>query len=380
MDILRNQQNILYLSSSLCFGTKERMILRDAKILKDVGHNVFIFCLKNSLLDLKAKSYGFDCIYHKAGTHLKFIKWYKLSILKETIERLDINVVHCYDLNFVWPTSYFLRRNPRVALFFTASEQVLKNYREYWFKSLMSRVDLVYIPVKEMVDSVSDHLVVPERKIYFSGLGLDETSIKSKANNLDENVWNLGIFVNEDQTELDDIKTCLNSIWSINLKRSLTKSCHLHLYTSKKWSENVLRTEIEAIADEFKLRSFLHFHDDIQVSDISADVWMSYATPLPLEDYTITALLKGIPIIANRNAATEELLTSYGKAVSTYMTNDSRELRDKIESVILNFDGATSEAKSIKEPVLNEHGLNFYREKLLKNYEIQLIKRQRFFG
>ncbi len=378
LDILRKQQNILYLSSSQSYGTKERMILRDAKILKDIGHYVFIYCMKNSLLDIKAREFGFDCLYHNAGEHIKFIKWYKLSSLKDCIERYDINIVHCYELNYVWPTAFFLRKKNKTSLFFTVSEDVVKYYKKFWFKSLMSRVDMVYVPLKEMNESISDHLDVPKRKIFFSGLGLDVDS-KTKPIKLDENVWNLAIYVNEDLLEVDDIETCIQSIWSLNQKRSLSKTCVLHLFSAKGWDDNVLKPEIVETVKKYGLSQNVIFHEHVKLAEINADIFLSYATGLPLEDYTLGALLKGIPIITDRNPATEELAISYGRAVMTYKTNDSRELRCKIEETFENYESAKDEVSRIKTPILNEHGLDFYRTSLIKNYEKQLNKRWRFF-
>ena len=70
-NIYKEQQNILYVCLGSTWGTRERMAIKDCKISKEIGHNVFLYCLRDSIIHMKAKSLGIDCLFHSGG--LSFI-------------------------------------------------------------------------------------------------------------------------------------------------------------------------------------------------------------------------------------------------------------------------------------------------------------------
>ncbi len=355
------------------------MVLRDLKILKEVGHNVFLYCLKNSILDERARELGIDCFYHNTKEKLTFFRWFKLGALKDIIERMDINIVHCYELQYLWPLAYMLRKRNSTALFFTVGHDIKKFYKQFWYRSLISRVDQVYLPVKEMNEEILGHFVVPRRKLFFSGLGLDHENLVNNKVIFDESILNLSCYVNEDEIEIDDISTCIEALWSLNEKRSLDKIAKLHIFASKKWDESVLKPQLDEKIASYKQQNNVIFHDNITVNCIKADIWISYLSNLPLEDYTLIALLKGIPVVTPRNATSGELSRVYSAVAQTYKSGDSRELRSRIEYCAKNLNKLQEMTRLVREPILDEHGIITYRQNILMNYQKHLNKRYRFF-
>jgi len=380
INIFRNQQNILYVCPTESSGTRERMILRDCLLLKEIGHNVFLYCLKDSFLDINSKKHGVDCLYHEGSIHTNLLKWYKLRKLKSYIRKLDINIVHCYDLNFLWPLSYFLRNKHLTPLFFTLNHDISKFYKQFWYKTLISRLDLTFLPVREMAESIHGHLELPLRKVYFSGFGLKHVEFHKVKKKLNESVWNLACWVNDHEKDGTDLSVCFEALWSLNMKKKESKPYHLHIYSNRKWEENILFEKLKQIICDYKLENYVHFHEASSIMDINADIWISHNTKIPLEDYSLISILKGIPTLMPRNATTQELNRIYGNASTTYKIGDSRELRKCIESLGSGYDSYVEACNRAKDELWVEHGEDGYKYNLFKIYENHLNKRQRFYS
>ncbi|OIQ19764.1 MAG: hypothetical protein BM556_04590 [Bacteriovorax sp. MedPE-SWde] len=380
INIFRNQQNILYVCPTESSGTRERMILRDCLLLKEIGHNVFLYCLKDSFLDINSKKHGIDCLYHEGGTHTTFLKWYKLRRLKNYIRKLDVNIVHCYELNFLWPLAYFLRNKHLTPLFFTLNHDVHKFYKKFWYKTLISRLDLIFLPVREMSESIHGHMEIPLRKIYYSGLGLKQVEFHKVKKKLNESVWNLACWVNDHEKSDEDLSVCFESLWALNMRKKDHKPYHLHIYSNRKWSENILLEKLNKKIQDYKLENYVHFHESSNVFDINADIWISYNTKIPLEDYSLVSILKGIPAMMPRNATTQELNRIYGDANVTYKAGDSRELRKSLELLSSSYHDYVGHCEKAKDELWVEHGEDGYKYNLFKIYEKHLNKRRRFYS
>lgn len=379
INIFRNQQNILYICPTQSSGTRERMILRDSLLLREIGHNVFVYCLKDSFIDNECRKNGIDCLYHEGSEHVSFLQWYKLRKLRSYLKRLDINIVHCYELNYIWPLAFFLRNRNLTPLFFTLNHDVDKFYKQFWFKPLISRLDLVFLPVREMIESIHGHLDIPLRKIYFSGLGLKQVEFHSVKKKLDENVWNLACWINDHEVDEDELIVCLESLWALNMKSSVEKICHLHIYSNQALEDRPLFQKLDEKIKEFKLENNIHIHKNASVYDINADIWISYNSKIPMEDYSLVAMLKGIPAITPRNATTQELRRIHGGVTETYKAGDSRELRSLIEKVISDYPKYLKSCEKSGEELWLEHGEEGYKYNLFKIYEKHLNKRRRFY-
>lgn len=356
------------------------MILRDCLLLKEIGHNVFLYCLKDSFLDINSKKHGVDCLYHDGKIHTTLFQWYKLRKLKSYINKLDINIVHCYDLNFLWPLAYFLRNKNLTPLFFTLNHDIDKFYKQFWYRTLISRLDLTFLPVREMAESIHGHLELPLRKVYFSGFGLKHVEFQKVKKKLNDSVWNLACWVNDHENSAEDLAVCFEALWALNMKKKESKPYYLHVYSNRNWNENILYDKLKKIVEEYKLEKYVFFHRASSIVDINADVWVSHNTKVPLEDYSLISILKGIPTLMPRNATTQELNRIYGDASRTYKAGDSRELRKCIESLSSNYDLYVAACERAKDELWFEHGEDGYKYNIFKIYENHLNKRHRFYG
>lgn len=380
VNIFRKQQNILYVSPTYSSGSRERMLIRDCLLLKEIGHNIFLYCLKDSFLHRECKKAGIDCIFHSGTTKLRVWNWYKLNKLRGIIKRYDINIVHCYQLNFLWPLASYLRKRNLTALFFTINFEMKKFYKQFWYRPLIRRIDLIFIPFREMIESINAHMDVPIRKIYSSGLGVNKINFDQRYTFDEENLTHLSCWVNDHEVELDDLTVCLESLWSLNLDTTMPKRFKLHIFSNRKWKMNILYKPLKEKIAEYKLENYVEFHESNDIYDVKSDIWISYTSKSPIEDYALLAILKGIPTAVPRNATTQELHRIYHGSLETYRQGDARELRAKVKEIVLRNKEYKQACFSARDELWNEHGIDGYKYNLFKLYEKHLNKRIRFYN
>jgi len=380
INIFKIQQNILYVCPSTNSGTRERMLLRDSLLLKEVGHNVFVYCLKDSYLDSECSKLGLNVIHHVGKRPMNVFKWHKLKTLRSFFKRIDVNIVHCYELNFLWPVAFFLRKKKLTPLFFTLTNEVTKFYHQFWYKPLLTRLDLIFIPVREMIDTVTTHMDIPQRKIYFSGLGLKKIKKDLDKKELDSNVWNFSCWVNDHEESGKDLSACFEAIWAVNTSFKLKKIAHLHLYSSRKWQTNIITEKLNTQINKLGIEKFVHFHEDTNVQNITSDIWISYNSNTPLEDYTLISMLKGIPTIMPRNATTSEICRFYEGLNLTFKASDSRDLRAAMDKITAKISKGVGAELTARDELWIEHGEEGYKYNLYKIYEKHLNKRKRFYS
>jgi glycosyltransferase involved in cell wall biosynthesis len=381
LDIYKNKQNFLFVCPSETWGSRERMALRDCLIAREIGHDVFLYCLKDSLLHIYAKEHRIDCIFHHGKIRTKLYRWHKLSLIKQYIKRLDINLVHCYDLNFLWPICFFLRRNPKVPLIFTFGHEVQKFYKQFWVRPLISRLDLGILPIKEMMDSVRSHIDIPLRKIHFCGLGLyDPKKFKLEMTTIEKDHFVVGTSVGGFEKDLATLKPILHAIQGLNAKKLAGKCIKLILVSQKNWKESLIFPELREFVNANNLAGDVVFETstDMLKAQSEVDVWVGCPTEEPIEDYTIMAMLSGKPIISPRTAAFMELIREYGQVGEAYKSGDTRELRVKVEKILLNLDKFRSHIKSNRDLLRRYYALDLYKNQLLSHYERMLNRRFRY--
>lgn len=379
-NIYKEQQNILYVCLGSTWGTRERMAIKDCKISKEIGHNVFLYCLRDSIIHMKAKSLGIDCLFHSGGLSFNFFKWHRLNDFVSYLTNFDIKLVHCYDINFLWPASFYLKRRNLVPLVFTFNHDIKKYYKKFWHKNLIRRIDKVFIPIKEMADGVHGHLEIPMRKFEYTGIGAqgckaEEIVHKSTGS------WFVGCSVGGHEVNAKSLIPIISAVNSLNIKSSVSKKVKLIIYTEATWDKFLIHNEVKKLIKDLDATNhvFLETAESLDSACLNVDLWVGLSVKEPIEDLLMNSILSSRPSIAPRTYATMELFRKYGKLGETYKTSDSRELRDKMEKILYSYDKYVSTIFSEKDLLLSDFGHEFYKNQLLSGYEKSLTKRERLF-
>ncbi|MCP4912299.1 MAG: glycosyltransferase family 4 protein [Oligoflexia bacterium] len=375
-------KKFLFIGLSDRWGTKERGILRDCLIAKNNGIKAYLYCHKKSFLSEKAKAQGIEVIYHKGKFYTKFVQWYKLRALKKLIVDLDIDLIHCYNIKILWPIAFFIRRRLNISLVLTQGNEVQKFYRNLYYKPLSSRIDQVLLPMNEMVENIWGHLGVPPRKIKFVGMGCAQEKVEDRKPSpfgFSGERWCIGTNLSGLETNTNFLNTLFNSFQVLTQKGLDEKNYTLVLMCEREWSDFPLTDELKRAVTDRGLEQNIAFYRPTNFAECleQMDLWIGLSRREDLEDYSVQSLLSGVPVVMPRSAASMEIISELGTVAETYKRDDSRELREKVEKLLLNLDTYKSSLNKGMETILESHGQDVYQTKLLETYAKIIKKRDR---
>ncbi|MBT3585217.1 MAG: hypothetical protein HN509_09930 [Halobacteriovoraceae bacterium] len=377
---------ILYICPTQSWGSRERWVIKNCKILKEKGVEIYLYCSKGSFLEEKAKEVGVSLIYHQGKIDTKFLRWHKLFNIPAEIKLKKINLVHCFDLRFLWPLCFFLRGNPLIPMVYSQLEETSKKYHQVWHKLLINRLDLVILPTWGLAGNIEGHLGVGFRKMKFLGMGIANSTeghlknLPSRALlNGDSKDWCLGVHVPVRLKEEGNVYPLLYALESFNSGRSQRqKKAKLYLISEKDWNFSPLFEGLMKLVQELRLVDHVVFYHDHDVSQVQLgmDLWVGISPRDVLEDYALEAMMRGIPILVPRTMGHMELLRRLGPVGETYSIGDARELRTQLGKLFKGYKKYHRNIlKSIDKVDLNEG--KDYPTELIESYHLMLRGRER---
>lgn len=376
-------KTFFFMGLSHRWGTEERTILKDCVIAQNAGAKVYLYTYKDSVLDERAKVHNLECLYHQGKFVTKVFKWHKLRKLKNLLSDLQVNVVHCYDIKILWPLCLYMRSMPLVPLVFTLSTDLKKYFRNFWYRPLVSRVDQVLLPMSEMVENVWGHMGIPPRKIDFIGLGLKSRKKRGDDNRppfrFTDKRWYIGTNLNGIETNTHFLDTVFHSFRVMIEKGLDDKNYTFALCNERNWSECVLTQELRRQVKDWGLEEHVAFVDqkDVALHQLDIDLWLGLTRREEIEDYAVQALLAGKPIVVPRTASSMEVFRSFGVVGESYMSGDSREVREKCELILRNYETYEKSLHKSHQALRQTYGYDAYEESLTKIYDKLLNRRRR---
>lgn len=390
MNDSKNIYKIVLACPSEYWSTIERTALRDAKLLKDEGHDITLYCLQDTFLDIRARALGIDTKYHPGKLSTSLLKWPKLKPLTQYIKDHNVDIVQCYDIHLLWPLSFHLRNFDLVSFIFSHNVEIQKMYSYVWYRPLIKRIDVALLPSREMLEGVVGSLGIPAHKIDYCGLGVasenttNDSLEKAADHHFLENYkedWIIGCYVGAHETKIDFLIPVLNCLKVLIQQRPEGLGVKLVLSSDKPWDQHLISSDLGNYLVDTGLDQDVLFESKTPVSKLQpwVDVWVGVRSFEAIEDYMITALLRGRPIVMTRSTATMELLRRRIQLGYTYKRNDSRELRNKLLKIFQDYDDYQSSIERSRAELLDEFGVETYKEKLMEVYQKSLSKRSRFY-
>ncbi len=364
------------------WGSEERTILRDCLHASRSGAKVYLYTYKKSLLSVRAQALGIECYFHKGKFPTKFYKWHRLRKLSQLIIDLNINLVHCYDIKVIWPLCYYLRSLSLVPLVFTLGQDMKLYYRNFWFGPLIKRVDQVFLSSLAQVENVWGHLGIPPRKTDFIGFGISTVRKNEERVNppyrFTEKRFYIGTNLNGLETNTRFLDTVFHSFRVMIEKGLGEKNYTFVLCNERAWSDCVLTDELRRQVKDWGLEEHVAFvgPSDIITDQFHIDLWLGLVRRENLEDYAVQALLVGKPIVLPRTSCSMDLFQEYGQVGETYLSGDSRELREKCELILTNLAVYESSLHQSFQGLNEAYGQKRHEDSLTRIYK-KLLKRRR---
>jgi glycosyltransferase involved in cell wall biosynthesis len=372
-----NKETYFYICLSEDWGTRERAALRNALMAADEGHQVLLYCLKESVLDLAAKKANIHVLYYKRGRPWKKFDFAHHYELRDIIARYEIALVHCFDLQGLVPVGFALMRFPHVPFLMSIFSEVIKTYKRFWQRWALSRVDYFLVPTAELGDNILDRLKVKAKKVEVTGLCLTSPDVTKQLSS-DEFVKMfdlsgksvvIGTLVGRHLREAGGVNPLLYALKG--LVQSLGeegKEAILIMIGEKKWNTHLINKELRTLVASLGLENNVRFCDEIDFESIQHlfDLWVGLPSMEGLADHMLASLYAGVPVVLPRTASTLELIRrkdlSPGK---TYRIGDGRELKDNCLAILKDAKSFRSDVKALREYLEESHGFEHYKNILL---------------
>lgn len=375
--VLFSDLTTLYVCPTKRWGTLERKALSDCLIQRDFGGNPIIFCIKGSKLHSEALKWDIRTIHYTGKRVNRLIDIRYFLDVRKIFRQNNFDVVHCYDLDFLWVISLLLLARPEIPLLLTFNSYLYTAQREFWQKWLFKRVDQVLVFGQTMKELVQETLPVSNRKVKISGNGVD--AVRKIPHGVD-NERHLGCIL----VSFDDLRQAHAIVYA--LMGVLSSELNLNFQVKLKIYHLVSIENWPLYKDLIDLIEKNHLVDHVEFKMINAeseafkslDIFIGTAFNEPFNDYEVTAILSKIPVIIPRTASRQYLLNKHKWTGESYHEADARELKAKILKILSNDRIYINELEDQNEAFSENHGLDAYVNRLCGFYERNYSKRLRY--
>ena len=369
--VVKKAQNILYISLSHSWGSKERAILRDGVILKKNGKNPFLYCYKDSLIAREAANEEIALI-HPGKIFSGLFKWRMFFALPGIVRQFNIDLIHFYQIEFVWPLCFFLYRFIEIPLVLTQFSEINKFYTSIFYRTLIYRVDMFICPFVGLKQNLVSHLMVRSRKIFYCGMAPLFSNVLDNSKNISvkkKNDFCIGVAFNGDKDEEHHIRTLFQALAVFNKK--MDQSVYLELISKNSWEENTLYRFYREISWEHQVGDWISFekNDALFENPSHFDLWLELPHGEDLEDCSLWAVLGGTPILVPRTASSMDIFESYGRVGECYKSSDGREFWQKGLRILQNIDFYRGELKKVAMEVRKSCDVSKYGKQVLELYD-----------
>ncbi len=131
-----NDLTTLFVCPGDRWGTIERRALQDCNFFRDMGGNPILFCLKDSFIDIEAEEYDLPRIYLQSRRVRKFFDIKFIMNIRSILKENRFDIIHCYNLSYVWTISFLLMANTRVPLLLSFNSFLKTKLKTIWQKCL----------------------------------------------------------------------------------------------------------------------------------------------------------------------------------------------------------------------------------------------------
>ncbi len=359
---------VLIVCPSYELNTTTRKALDDCQYLRDIGGNPTLYCFKDSLVEKEAERLALPRTFYRGldRKKLNFLSYF-LDIRKVLKDEWD--VVHCYDLKFLWPLSFWLFYRLRLPLFFTFHEYSKNSLFGELQKILLKRVDNIFVFSEQTKSYFLDQFSYPQRRMKNSGFGIEKFNIDEKPTS----VFYISTVLSNPQ-QIDNLRALLLSIISLK-EQDEFKDIRLRVHSVKKIKDFYAYTEIKPLLESEALKDSIEISQECSRAKVLMDtnVFLSLSFDEPISDFEIACLEAHIQCIVPRTATRKEELKKYlGSEAQTYYFQDSRAIREGIEK---SFRRSLDRKQQIS--IDSGHDFESYSEMIHSTYIKSVSKRLR---
>ncbi|MFZ9002028.1 MAG: glycosyltransferase family 4 protein [Bacteriovoracaceae bacterium] len=318
------------------------------KNLLDLGYKITLVCRENSYLYKKLKKHPIHFIFQQGMISFKFWNWKQLDPVLDSISKDKIHLIHCFDLRYIWPLFFFLRKFPEIPLLHFQGSHVSEKYNKIWHKIIKRRVDHIFVPEKRNMDYLYLQFHIPLRKMTSVGLPLKhrfseekdfyhhlDWSLALKADELKANHTLIGLEVSG-YAKMERVQKILK-ILTLLRDDGLFKRPFILFFASKRdWKEHPLYGPLSRLALETDFKHDIVFYPSQNLKGLikEMDIWLTLDNKTYMNDSVICALENSISVMAPKSEFLLNLAQRWPQHIKGYQLGNGRELYFGIKNLL----------------------------------------------
>ncbi|MCO4754079.1 MAG: glycosyltransferase [Bacteriovoracaceae bacterium] len=371
-----NDLTTLFICPTKKWRTLERKAIADCLYLRDCGGNPILFCVKGTYVDREAEKRDLPRIYY---TGQKLDRLFDLRYIRDMRKILNENrfdIVHCYNLDFIWGLCFVLMSNPKVPLLLTFNRFLNFTQKSLWQRWLFRRVDLVITFSQTTKEIAQETLPVSFRKIKIAGGGID---VIPKAIREEKLTKRLGSIISGSD-DVDRVKVVMYALQSL-LSSTIDLGIKLEFAVFSSFDQDSDElVPLQELVSQLGLTEVVSYKPLFSGESTfkEVDIFVGTSFGEPFNDFEIMALLSHVPVIFPRTASRQSILLQYKWVGESYYFEDARELKAKLLKLLINEQVYLNELQDSHEQIKELHGIEAYAERVSGFYERLYAKRLRY--
>ncbi|MEX0799114.1 MAG: glycosyltransferase, partial [Bacteriovoracaceae bacterium] len=372
-----NDLTTLFICPSRDWKTLERKAIADCVYLRDSGGNPVLFCVKNSMLDQEAEKHDLPRIYYTGQKLKRLFDLRYVRDMRKILRENRFDIVHCYNLDFIWGLCFVLLSNRKIPLLLTFNHFLDYTQKSLWQRWLFSRVDLVLTFSQSTKEIVQETLPVSFRKIKIAGAGIE---FVKKPHREEKLVKKLGCVVSCAE-DLERVKVIVYAVQGLMpAVNDLGIKLELNIFSSGSMHSLEEEELMNALIDEAGLKEMIFFRSTGTYEPVfkESDIFIGISFEEPFNDLEMMAILSRVPVVFPRTASRQSVLFQYKWVGESYHLEDARELKAKLLKLLINEQVYLNELQDSHEQLKDLHGIDAYAQRLSGFYERLYAKRLRY--
>jgi glycosyltransferase involved in cell wall biosynthesis len=372
---------VLYICLSHEWNTLERRCLADATYFRNIGGTPFILCDPKTLLDFEAEKEDIPRLYFQDDLKNWRGKLNFYFQIQHILQKQQIDIIHAYNADSLVPLGMILKSLAQIPLVFTFNENSVWNKNSFIDRWFISRTDSIFTFSSNIKEIATQTFPLNSRKIHVTGMGIDFPAKNIKPV-LSQDKKKIVTFISRSEKELNHIRFFVDSIppllHALEVS-SFGKKLEFSFFTDISWFNHPLYESIKRMILERHLEMFIRFETKPLggLSFLESDVFVGLPRPELFSDQDLFALVGQTPVLLPRTSTRQQLIKQ-GKFGETYHPEDSREFRDKLLKILLNYDTYLEGLSSVEAEIQEQHHFERYIQHLYTNYEKLYAQRLRY--
>ncbi|MDH5581554.1 MAG: glycosyltransferase family 4 protein [Bdellovibrionales bacterium] len=308
--------------------------------LLNTGHQVTLLCKKSSFLYKKLKNEPINFIFQRGIISFKVWHWRQFDSLIETVAKKKVHLIHCFDLHFIWPLFFFLRKFPQIPLLHFQGTNVSEKYNRIWHKIIKRRVDHIFVPDKRNADYLHLQFNIPYRKMTNIGLP-PEPSFNNEKDFFHHLDWSLAlkgdalkvdhILIGVEvagSSKVEDVTAVLRVLTLLRNENFFKRPFILFFASKRDWKENLLHGSLPRLASETDFRHDIVFYPSQNLKTLirEMDIWITMDEKSYLNESVVHAIESSVAVMAPKSEFLLSLGQRWPHLICGYQVGDGREL------------------------------------------------------